>query len=62
MFRRLHAHPEIGLEEYETAKIIREELSKIDGLVVDPPITSIPTAVIAHIQVKNPESKVLLRC
>ena len=56
---RLHQCPEVSWEEHRTAKIIREELNKIEGVeLLDCPL---PTAVLARITGKNPGRTVALR-
>lgn len=62
IYRWLHGRPEIGLEEYNTARYIRDLLREIEGIVVDEPLEALKTAIVVRIEVKNPEKCILLRC
>lgn len=55
--RYFHMHPEKSLEEYETSKVVKEELKKLNI----PYEESATTGVIARIQGTKPGKKILLR-
>ena len=54
--RHLHAHPELSFQEFETAKFVANKLREY-GL--DPQEGVADTGVVAYIEGKNPQSKVL---
>lgn len=62
VYRYLHERPEIGLEEHNTARYIRDLLKEIQGIVVDEPLEALKTAIVVRIEVENPENCILLRC
>ncbi len=61
-YRQIHQRPEIGLEEHSTAAYIRGIID-VEGVIIDPPIADLPTAIIARLQADDPNAPtVLLRC
>lgn len=58
MRRRIHAHPELSGREFETAALVREELTKA-GIEWRP--CGLQTATLAEIQAAKPGRTVLLR-
>jgi amidohydrolase len=58
MRRKFHAHPEISMKEYETSRIIKEELDKIGVSWVD---CGGETGVLATIRGGKPGKTILLR-
>jgi metal-dependent amidase/aminoacylase/carboxypeptidase family protein len=62
VYRHIHQHPEIGLEEHKTSAFIRDIIAAIDGVDLEPPLLELPTAIIARITVPHPTNCILLRC
>lgn len=56
--RHLHAHPELGFHEHQTAAYIKSELEKMPGLTVS---QLTPTSVLAVLKGRKPGNTVLLR-
>lgn len=54
IYRYLHERPEIGMEEYNTARYIREMLRDVKGIVVDEPLDAVKTAIIVRIEAEKP--------
>lgn len=62
VYRHLHQHPEVGLEEHNTAAFLRDIIAAVEGVQLDPPLSDLPTAIIARITVPDPLNCILLRC
>ena len=56
--RHLHAHPELGFQEYETSRFVRETLGSFGGLELSRPT---PTSVVARLQSGRPGRTLALR-
>jgi len=53
--RQIHANPELSWEEYETSKLVAEELNKLPGMEVRTGIAK--TGVVGILKGNNPTSK-----
>src|SRR5579859_2656329 len=55
--RQIHANPELSWEEFQTSKLVAEELGKIAGIEVKTGIAK--TGLMGILKGRNPESKCL---
>jgi len=56
--RHLHANPELGFQEHETSRFVRETLESFGGLELSQPT---PTSVVARLQGRTPGRTLALR-